>query len=85
MENSKKEILTKLDQVNLSGQLYILGDFPTFYDSQIFTTIHEFDLANSFDAESHPNLFAWHCLLKMYTANVRISWPAPWTDEQKDP
>ena len=84
MQSSKKETLKKVDQEYLNGRLYLVDHFPTIYDFQLFETIREFNLASEFDAESHPNLFAWHCLLKMYSANVRHSWSAPDSGEDKD-
>eukprot|EP00356_Strombidium_inclinatum_P012754 CAMPEP_0170491452 /NCGR_PEP_ID=MMETSP0208-20121228/11037_1 /TAXON_ID=197538 /ORGANISM="Strombidium inclinatum, Strain S3" /LENGTH=216 /DNA_ID=CAMNT_0010767029 /DNA_START=11 /DNA_END=661 /DNA_ORIENTATION=- len=56
----------------LKNQQWVGGQAPTDADKTAFEALKSADLS----AETHPNVFAWFCLVSKFTDAVRNSWAA---------
>mmetsp|Transcript_34646 Transcript_34646/g.53005 ORF Transcript_34646/g.53005 Transcript_34646/m.53005 type:complete len:172 (-) Transcript_34646:1026-1541(-) len=75
----KLEAIRKLEDtvLEVNQTVYLFGDFPTSMDKSVFDDINSFDLADKFDANSHPRLFSWFSLIGEFTPVLTMGWSDP--------
>ena len=56
----------------LANQQWVGGQTPTVADKEAYEALKGADIS----AETHPNAFAWFCLVSKFTDAVRATWPA---------